>query len=138
TTGGETAIRALSGQNRPPAGGTAAAATSGGVADWTLTDELWRELTDEKTGGMLLSGKSAARIADARRESARAVNSARGQELRFRQVVQAQRAEPALTRFQLYSETIERALGDRPLTILDPHSGRMHLYLADPERFNLN
>src|SRR5205823_1726665 len=73
-----------------------------------------------------------------RRESARAVNSARGQELRFRQVVHAQRAEPALTRFQLYSETIERALGDRPLTILDPHSGRMHLYLADPDRFTLN
>ena len=33
---------------------------------------------------------------------------------------------------------IERVLGDRPLTILDPHSARTHLYLADPERFNLN
>ncbi|MBI3862725.1 MAG: hypothetical protein HY290_12615 [Planctomycetia bacterium] len=29
-------------------------------------------------------------------------------------------------------------LADRPLTILDPHVGRTHLFLADPERFNLN
>jgi len=69
----------------------------------------------------------------------RAVEEARGQEARFSLIVPAYRAEPALTRFQLYWETIERVLADRPLTILDPHStGRTHLFLADPERFNLN
>jgi hypothetical protein len=34
---------------------------------------------------------------------------------------------------------MERVLADRPLTILDPQAtGRTHLFLADPERFNLN
>ncbi|HEY3968687.1 MAG TPA: cation-translocating P-type ATPase family protein [Planctomycetaceae bacterium] len=138
STGGEGAVRALSEINRAVASGQRAASTSGGVADWTLTDERWAKLTDEGSGEMLLSGKSAARLSDAHREATRVVNMARGQEERFSRVVQIQRDEPVLTRFQLYWETIERVLGDRPLTILDPHSGRTHLYLADPERFNLD
>lgn len=138
STGGEGAIRALSELSRPAAVGQRATTTSGGVADWTLTDDLWASLTEEKPEGMLLSGKAAARLFDARREATRAVNTARGQEQRFSRVVQVERDQPALTRFQLYWETIERVLSERPLTILDPHSGRTHLYLADPERFNLN
>ena len=35
-------------------------------------------------------------------------------------------------------ETIERTLGDRPRRSSIPTPGRTHLYLADPERFNLN
>jgi hypothetical protein len=69
----------------------------------------------------------------------RSVEQARGQEARLSLVVPAYRAEPALTRFQMYWETIERVLANRPLTIIDPQStGRTHLFLADPERFNLN
>jgi hypothetical protein len=38
----------------------------------------------------------------------------------------------------LYWETLEQVLSARPLTILDPRAtGRQHLFLADPERFNL-
>lgn len=138
STGGEGAIRALSELDHPRAVGERVASTSGGLADWTLTDKLWARLTDETSGGMLLSGKAAARLFDAHREATRAVTTALGQEQRFSRVVQSEREEPTLTRFQLYWETIERVLGDRPLTILDPHTGRTHLYLADPERFNLN
>jgi Cu+-exporting ATPase len=138
STGGEAAIRAVSEAHRVPAVGQRVVSTSGGVADWTLTDNLWTMLTNEKSGEMLLSGKSAARLFDARREAMRAVSTARGQEERFRRVVPVQRDEPALTRFQMYWEAMERALGGRALTILDPQSGRTHLYLADPDRFNLN
>jgi hypothetical protein len=113
--------------------------TSGGVVGWNLNDEMWARLTREDAGDMLLSGKAAARLLNARRDMARAVNQARGQEARFGLVVPAYRDEPALTRFELYWETLERVLADRPLTILDPQStGRTHLFLADPERFNLN
>jgi hypothetical protein len=88
---------------------------------------------------MLISGKAAARLLNARREMTRTVYQARGQEARFTPLVPADRREPTLTRFQLYWETIERALADRPLTILDPQAtGRTHLFLAEPERFNLN
>jgi Cu+-exporting ATPase len=138
STGGDGAIRALSELHHDAASALRGGSTSGGVADWTLTDELWSKLTDEDAGEMLLSGTSAARLFEARRQSNRAVQLARGQEQKFSRVVEVQRDEPALTRFQLYWEAIERVLGDRPLTILDPQSGRTHLYLADPERFNLN
>jgi hypothetical protein len=138
TTGGEAAIRVLSELGRQPAIGERPASTSGGVADWTLTDKLWATLTDQSSGEMLLSGQSAARLFDARREATRAVNTARGWEERFSRVVSVERDDPALTCFQLYWETIERVLGSRPLTILDPNTGRTHLYLSDPERFNLN
>jgi Cu+-exporting ATPase len=138
STGGERAIRALGGLDHRATNSQRAESTSGGVADWTLTDGIWATLTDEKSGEMLLSGKSAARLLDAHREATKVVNLARGQEARFSSVVPMQRDQPALTRFQLYWETIENVLADRPLTILDPQSGRTHLYLADPERFNIN
>jgi Cu+-exporting ATPase len=139
STAGEGAIRLLSALDEPAAGRHREASTSGGVADWKLTDELWRRLTDGDDGEMLLSGTAAARLLNSRRETARTVNAARGQELRFSRLVPVDRREPMLTRFQLYWETLERALADRPLTILDPQAtGRTHLFLADPERFNLN
>jgi hypothetical protein len=115
------------------------ALAGGPVADWNLDDDLWSRLIREDDGGMLLSGKAAARLLDARRETARTVYSAQGREARFSPLVPADRKDPTLTRFQLYWETIERVLGNRPLTILDPQAtGRTHLFMADPERFNLN
>lgn len=139
TTAGEQAIRVLSDAGGPAVAKGRRASTSGGVSDWNLNDALWEKLTNEDDGPMLLSGKASARLFAARRETARAVNQARGQEARFSLVVPAYRDEPSLTRFQLYWETIERVLADRPLTILEPlATGRTHLFLADPERFNLN
>ncbi|MBI3862724.1 MAG: heavy metal translocating P-type ATPase [Planctomycetia bacterium] len=59
STGGESAIRALSRGDDREQRGNAAASTSGSVADWTLTDANWAQLTDERSGEMLLSGRSA-------------------------------------------------------------------------------
>jgi Cu+-exporting ATPase len=139
STAGERAVRVLSrlDEGRPEAHREAIA--GGKVARWKLNDDLWSRLIHEDDSGMLLSGKAAARLLNARRETARTVYQARGEEARFSPLVPADRKDPTLTRFQLYWETVERVLADRPLTILDPQAtGRTHLFLADPERFNLN
>jgi regulator of protease activity HflC (stomatin/prohibitin superfamily) len=134
STAGEPAIRVLSRADQPAEDRQQFASTIG-TADWKMNDRLWKELTSENEGSMLLSGKAAARLLDARREAATTVNQARGQEARFSRLVPVDREQPSLTRFQLYWEAIERALADRPLTILDPHAtSRAHLILADPER----
>jgi Cu+-exporting ATPase len=139
STAGERAVRLLSDREAPVASGRDAS-TSGAIADWNLTDELWSTLSKEEPDGrMLLSGRAAAKLLSARREATRTVSQAVGQEARFTAIAPVHRAEPGLTRFQLYWETIERALAERTMTILDPQaSGRTHLFLADPERFNLN
>jgi len=140
STAGERAVRLLSDGEAPAAAGGREASTSGAIADWNLTDELWSQLSKEEPDGrMLLSGRAAARLHAARREATRSVTQAAGQEARFTSLVPVQHAEPALTRLQLYWETLERALAGKAMTILDPQaSGRTHLYMADPERFNLN
>ena len=139
STAGEQAVRVLSRLDERLPGERPGALAGGPVADWKLDDDLWSRLIREDDGGMLLSGKAAARLLDARRETARTVYSAQGREARFSPLVPADRKDPTLTRFQLYWETIERVLGNRPLTILDPQAtGRTHLFMADPERFNLN
>ena len=140
STAGERTVRLLSDPTVPAVAGRREASTIGGIADWNMTDDLWTKLTrEEPDGRMLLSGRAAAKLISARREATRTVSQATGQEARFTCIVPVHRAEPALTRFQLYWETMERALADRPMTILEPQaSGRTHLYLADPERFNLN
>jgi regulator of protease activity HflC (stomatin/prohibitin superfamily) len=140
STAGERAVRLLSDWEEPAAAGRREASTSGGIADWNLTDELWMSLSKEgPDGGMLLSGTAAAKLSSARREATRTVNQATGQKARFASIVPIHRAEPALTRIQLYWEAIERTLAGRPMTILDPQaSGRTRMYLADPERFSLN
>ena len=137
TTAGEGAIRALS-QSKPGDHSARSSSTSGGVADWKLDDELWNRLTSDEQGEMLLSGTAAGKLYDARRLADRGKFTAQGEEARFRQIVAASRTEPGLTRFEMYWEAIEFALGGRPLTILDPQTGRTHLILADPERFQLN
>lgn len=139
STAGERAIRMLSDLNLPAGGRKHTALNSGGVADWKLNDEVWSALTAEQDGQMLLSGQAAARLLNADREKIKSVNQAKGQEARFTSIVPVFRDQPNLTRFQLYWETLEKALQNRPLTVLDPKAtGRAHLYLADPERFNLN
>jgi len=98
STAGERAIRVLSELDKPAAGERREASTSGGIADWKLNDELWRKLTNEEEGAMLLSGTAAARLLNARRETARAVNLARGQEARFSRLAPVDRGQPGLTR----------------------------------------
>jgi hypothetical protein len=81
----------------------------------------------------------AARLLDAGRDKVRSVHQARGRQARFDSLLPVYRDEPALTRFQLYWETAERVLAERPLTILDPQAtSKTHLFMADPERFNLS
>lgn len=139
TTAGERAIRVLSQSDKSASGGQREASTSGGLADWKLTDDLWSSLTNADDGPMLLSGKGAARLLNARRETVRSLSHAQGKQARFNSFLPVYRNAPAHTRFQLYWETIARALAERPLTILDPHAtGKTHLFLADPERFNLD
>jgi regulator of protease activity HflC (stomatin/prohibitin superfamily) len=140
STAGESAVRILSDRDGQAVAARRENSTSGDIADWNLTDELWAKLTCEDSDGrMLLSGSAAARLLSARREATRTVNQAVGQEARFSSMVPVQHGEPALTRFQLYWESMERTLAERPMAILDPQaSGRAHLYLADPERFILN
>jgi Cu+-exporting ATPase len=139
STAGETAIRLLS--DRDPAAGNSRrdGSTSGAIADWKLDEATWRRLTSEDEGRMPLSGHAAGRLLAARREMTRAVSKAEGESQRFGSLAPVERAEPSLTRGQMYWETMERALAGRPLTILDATiAGRMHLFLLDPERFNLN
>ncbi len=134
STAGEPAIRVLSRAGQATDHERHSDSMSG-MADWKMDDASWKDLTAEIEGSMLLSGNAAARLLNARREAAKTVNQALGQEARFSRLVPVHRDEPSLTRFQLYWEAIERALADRPLTILDPHAtSRAHLILADPER----
>jgi regulator of protease activity HflC (stomatin/prohibitin superfamily) len=139
TAGGERALHRLSRAAEPADADRADARTGGRVADWKLTDALWSELTaDEGSGETLLSGQAAARLLDARREETRTVEVAQGRQARFLSLLPVVREQPLLSRFQLYWETLEQVLSARPLTILDPRAtGRQHLFLADPERFNL-
>lgn len=136
---GEQAVRFLNGSAQPAVGDQHAGSTTGDVADWNLDDPLWAELTDESEGAMLLSGEAAVRLDAARRNQVNAVEEARGREARLASLLPIARAQPAFTRFQLYWQSIEQTLSARPLTILDKQAtGRRHLWLADPERFNLS
>jgi regulator of protease activity HflC (stomatin/prohibitin superfamily) len=140
STAGESAVRLLSARDAPLAAARREASLSGDIADWNLTDETWAKLTTaDPKNRMLLSGSSAAKLLAARRDAARTVNQATGQMARFSSMVPVHREEPGMTRFQLYFETIDRALAARPITILDPQaSGRTHLFLADPGQLNLS
>jgi Cu+-exporting ATPase len=133
STAGEPAVNLLSRADQSANG--RGQTDSSGRAGWKLNDTTWKELTGEAGERMTLSGIAAARLLNARRQAAITVNQALGQQSRFSRLVPVHRGAPALTRFQLYWETMERALADRPLTILDPQAtSRAHLILADPER----
>ena len=87
---------------------------------------------------MVLSGRAAARLLAARKETTRTVTKAQGERDRFNSLVPVKGAEPELTESQMYWETMERALTGRALTILDATiAGRTRVFLVDPERFNL-
>lgn len=139
---GEDAIRYLSHMSpdgKAGLGPNQAASTTGTPVDWNLDDNTWSELISERDGAMRLSGAAAARLLGARREKTKEVQSASGRQARFSGLLPVYHGHPYLTKFQMYWETMERVLGSRPLIVLDPKvTGRQQLFLADPERFNLN
>ncbi|NOX55955.1 MAG: cation-translocating P-type ATPase family protein, partial [Planctomycetes bacterium] len=136
---GERAIRLLSDTvNRSTHLDTS---TTGGVAEWKLTDPLWQQLTQESSDGtLLLSGEAAAKLLAARQARTQRVQKALGAAARFNSLLATYHEAPTLTGVQMYLRTIEESLSGRPLTILDPKvAGRQHLLLADPLFFgNVN
>lgn len=108
--------------------------TTGRVAGWHLTDDLWSQLLDSTADGRtVLSGEAAARLSAAQQESTQRIQGAAGQASRFLNLQQAHFANRELTDLQLYWDAVEQSLSKRPLTILDPKvSGKQHLLLVDP------
>jgi regulator of protease activity HflC (stomatin/prohibitin superfamily) len=75
-------------------------------------------------------------LADA--ESSRLKAKAEGDRKAFLARQSAHAESPALTEFRLLWDTLGATYAGRPKLILDPRAaGRRHLWLADPERFNL-
>jgi len=135
---GETAVTVLeqsaigdAGPGREPKAGESARA-----ARWTLTDELWKQLTIEKEGRTLLSGAAASRLLAAKQEHVRNIQAATGEAARFQSLLEAYRGNNPLTLFHLYWNALEEALRASALTILDPEAGgRKHLFLGNGEPF---
>ncbi|RMG39767.1 MAG: cation-translocating P-type ATPase family protein, partial [Planctomycetota bacterium] len=105
------------------------------VARWTLSKTLWQRLTEgAETGQATLSGEAAAILARAHQEATRRRKLAEAQAQRFLAVQKAAQRQRRLAQIAMYWKTIEQALADRLLIILDPRiSGRRHLMLAGPE-----
>jgi Cu+-exporting ATPase len=108
---------------------------------WTLDDDLWQKLTSIRTDDpderyIYLAGEAAEILLLAKQEKTKTVQSAEGQAARFLRLLDAHRADAALTGSELYWDTIDKTLSARPLTIIDPKAaGRKHLLLADPFSF---
>jgi P-type Cu+ transporter len=125
---GEQAIRLLTDSAKTKR--TRQDATTGGLADWTLDDaDLW----DQLLARQVLSGEAAAKLLAAEEAGLRKTEAAHGAAARYRALLDVYRADVYLTGLHLYWSTIEKTLGSRSLTILDPEvSGRQHLMLIDP------
>jgi Cu+-exporting ATPase len=108
---------------------------------WTLDDELWQKLTSTRAGEpsdryIYLAGEAAVILLSAKQEKTKTVQSAKGQAARFVRMLDAYRADAALTGSELYWDTVGQTLSARSLTIIDPKAaGRKHLLLADPFSF---
>jgi Cu+-exporting ATPase len=112
--------------------------TAGAVSDWNLDDEEWARLISETNGNsMILSGEAGARILKAREDKYRIIQQAAGNAERVSKLQAEHARQPFLTRTHMYWQTIQRALADRPITIVDPQvAGRQHLLLIDPDDFS--
>ena len=109
--------------------------TTGGVSNWTLTDELWARLGgDAAASRMDLSGEAASILLTARQAAAGTTFSARGAAARFNELQAAYQAQPRLTGTQLYWQAMVDSLAGRSLTIVDPKAGgRQRLILGGLE-----
>lgn len=130
---GERAIRLLS-ASQDQADGRQERSTTGTVADWTIDDDLWRELTAPSGNEPFqLSGEAAAALLTAQQERVGRVQSAAGAAARFQSLLGAYAAHPGLTGSQLYWGTVRDSLGSKALTIVDPQAAsKQHLLLTDP------
>ncbi|MDA1161568.1 MAG: cation-translocating P-type ATPase family protein [Planctomycetota bacterium] len=132
---GEKAIRRLS--SSVEFEGRARESTTGEMADWSLTDELWAEIIHESDKQpMELSGEAAARIHRAQEQRTRRVTAAVASVARFNSLVTQHVRYPFLTSTTLYFQAVSDALSGRSLTIIDPAvTGTQRLLLIDPNDF---
>ncbi len=134
TVAGERAVRLLDGtaHDSPK---RADQSTTGGVSNWTLTDQLWDQLGHETPGrSMALSGEAAAILLTARQAATSTTQTARGEAARFNELLSAYHAQPRLTSLELYWQAIVDSLSDRTLTVIDPKAGdRKRLILGGAE-----
>ena len=112
--------------------------TTGEIANWSLTDELWAELTRESPDQpMELSGEAAAIIHRAHQQSTQRVASAAASVARFSSLVIQHARHPLLTDMTLYFSAVVDALAGQTVTIIDPSvAGRQRLLLIDPDQFS--
>jgi HflK protein len=106
--------------------------TTGGLSNWTLTDDLWSRLGRETPSTkMALSGEAASILLTARQAATSTTQTARGEAARFNELLSAYQAQPRLTRSQLYWQAIVESLSDRAVTVVDPKAGgRKRLFLG--------
>jgi regulator of protease activity HflC (stomatin/prohibitin superfamily) len=106
--------------------------TTGGVSNWTLTDDLWSRLGSETPSSkMLLSGEAASILLTARQAATSTTQTARGEAARFNELLSAYQAQPRLTSSQLYWQAIVESLSDRGVMVVDPKAGgRKRLFLG--------
>lgn len=109
--------------------------TAGGVSNWTLTDELWNQLSGATPSDqMALSGEAAGILLAARQEATSTTERVRGEAARFAELLSVYRSQPRLTGWQLYWQSIVESLADRHLTLVDPKAGgHQRLLLGGPE-----
>jgi len=133
---GENAIRRLN--NSVDLKNKSTESTTGEIADWRLTDELWLELTRESSEQpMELSGAAAAIIHRAHEQSAKRVASAAASVARFSSLEVQHAKHPLLTDMALYSNAIVDTLAGQAVTIIDPAvAGHQRLLLFDPDQFS--
>jgi Cu+-exporting ATPase len=98
-----------------------------------VSDALWRELRP------LLSGEAQTELLKAKATQAERTNKAGGEADSFRKRQSAHAQSPELAELRLYLDTIQATLANKDKLILDPTAaGRRQLFLANPEKFNLN
>ena len=131
---GERAIRLLNGA-APDAGKRSDQSTTGGLSNWTLTDDLWGQLGRESpTTPMALSGEAGSILSAARQAATKTTQAARGEAARFNELVSAYQAQPRLTGSELYWQAIVDSLSNRPLVVVDPKAGgHKRLFLGGPD-----
>jgi HflK protein len=134
---GERAIRRLSSsvESRVRNGES----TTGEIADWSLTDELWLEITRQDADhAMELSGEAASIIHRANEQRTKRVTAAAASVARFNSLVTQHARHPLLTGTTLYFQAVTDALSGQALTIIDPAvAGQQRLLLIDPDKFSV-
>jgi Cu+-exporting ATPase len=98
-----------------------------------VDDHLWRALRAS------LSGDAESELLRARATQAERVNKASGEADAFRLRQAAHARDPKLADLRLYLDTIQATLANKDKMILDSAAaGRRQLFLANPEKFNIN